>query len=175
MTANPLAGAAPDRACCAPARFASDQPPSAAIRAHAAWPPERLTRLRDLFDEGLSHQLIAARMGVGKGVVSAKIARLGWRRGETVRTLREPPPVVAFDPGRMRRLEDLGRRDCRWPTLFDAAGVQLFCGCPTAPRMTYCGAHQVRAHRRPRAWEREAAAPRSPPPPPERFGWERFG
>lgn len=170
MTATARTGAAPP--C---ARDPDDARQGPVRRQSRAWPPERMARLRALFDEGLSHMLIAARMGVGKGVISAKIARLGWRRGETVRTLREPPPVVPFDSGRVRRLEDLGRRDCRWPIMPDAAGVQLFCGCPAAPRRPYCGAHEARAHRRPRAWERDAAALKAPPKPPERFGWERFG
>lgn len=150
-------------------------------RRRAEWPRERLDRLRALFDAGLSHLLIAGRMGVAKGVVSAKIARLGWRRGETVEAVtpsRSPPPLV-LEPARMRRLEDLGEDDCLWPVGEDARGVQLFCGCrrldqaDARKRPAYCEGHQARSVRRPRAWERQAMQPR-PTERREGTGWDRF-
>lgn len=146
-------------------------------RQRAEWPPERLDQLRRLFEAGLSHALIAGRMGVGKGPISAKIARLGWRRGETSVTVAAATPApLIVDPGRMKRLEQLSRRDCHWPTIEDVEGVQLFCGMPRPKDQIYCCVHQARAHRRPVAWERHAMepAPRRPPPR-ERFGWDRFG
>jgi hypothetical protein len=147
----------------------------------AEWPRERLDRLRALFDAGLSHLLIAGRMGVAKGVISGKIARLGWRRGETTEAavpVRTPPPLV-LEPARMRRLEELGPDDCLWPVAEDARGVQLFCGCARLDqadarrRPAYCEAHQARAVRRPRAWERRAMQPR-PAERREGTGWDRF-
>lgn len=150
-------------------------------RMRAEWPGERLAQLRRLFDAGLSHLLIAGRMGVAKGVISGKIARLGWRRGETleaVTPLRTPPPLI-LEPARMRRLEDLGEDDCLWPVAEDARGVQLFCGCARLDqtggrqRPAYCEGHQARSVRRPRAWERQAMQPR-PVERREGMGWERF-
>lgn len=148
-------------------------------RARAEWPPERLGALRALFDAGLSHLLIAGRMGVAKGVISAKLARLGWRRGETREAqtpVRTAPPLIV-EPSRMRRLEDLGEGDCHWPVAEDARGVQLFCGCARAdkgvPGGVYCEGHRARSVRRPRAWERKALEPRAPVRR-EGMGWDRF-
>lgn len=147
-----------------------------ARRARAEWPRERLDELRGLFDAGLSHLLIAGRMGVAKGVISGKIARLGWRRGETteaVTPVRSPPPLV-LEPARMRRLEDLGVDDCLWPLGEDARGVQLFCGCKRAGAPgVYCEGHRARSVRRPRAWERQAMQPRAVERR-EGMGWDRF-
>ncbi len=145
------------------------------VRLRAEWPRERLDRLRVLFDAGLSHLLIAGRMGVAKGVISAKLARLGWRRGETLEAqapVRRAPALV-IEPGRARRLEDLGEADCHWPLSEDAYGVQLFCGCARATTGFYCEGHRARSVRRPRAWERQAMEPR-PPVRREGMGWDRF-
>lgn len=144
-------------------------------RVRAEWPSERLEALRALFEAGLSHLLIAGRMGVAKGVISAKLARLGWRRGETLEAqtpMRTLPPLVV-EPARMRRLEDLGEDDCHWPVAEDARGVQLFCGCARAGRGFYCEGHRARSVRRPRAWERRAMEPRAPVRR-EGMGWDRF-
>ncbi|RYF93175.1 MAG: hypothetical protein EON95_09850 [Caulobacteraceae bacterium] len=150
-------------------------------RSRAEWPRERLERLRMLFEAGLSHLLIAGRMGVAKGVISAKLARLGWRRGETLEAqvpVRRPAPLVV-EAARLRRLEDLGEDDCRWPVAEDGRGVQLFCGCARADqtggrqRGVYCEGHQARAVRRARAWERRAMEPKAVERR-EGMGWERF-
>ncbi|MBI1406159.1 MAG: hypothetical protein GC145_08550 [Caulobacter sp.] len=149
--------------------------PSGPKRRRAEWPPERLDQLRRLFEAGLSHALIAGRMGVGKGPISAKIARLGWRRGETSVTAAPagPAPLIV-DPGRMKRLEQLAAADCHWPTIDDVEGVQLFCGMSRPDGQSYCAGHQARAHRRPVGWERRALEPATRPPPREGLGWERF-
>jgi len=153
--------------------------PARPVRPRSDWPAERLEALRALFDQGLSHLLIAGRMGVGKGVISAKIARLGWRR--TATTAAQAPdrglrPTPILDPSRMRRLEALGPRDCHWPTLEDEAGVQLFCGCDRSRDERYCPDHRALGVRRPRSWELailEAATTR-PPPVRQAYGWDRF-
>lgn len=154
---------------------ASQPVPKPIQRVRAEWPSERLSALRTLFDAGLSHLLIAGRMGVAKGVISAKLARLGWRRGETLEAqvpVRTLPPLVV-EPSRMRRLEDLGEDDCHWPVAEDARGVQLFCGCQRATKGVYCEGHRARSVRRPRAWERRAMEPRAPERR-EGMGWDRF-
>jgi hypothetical protein len=153
--------------------------PTRPVRPRSDWPAERLEALRALFDQGLSHLLIAGRMGVGKGVISAKIARLGWRR--TATTAAQAPdrglrPTPILDPSRIRRLEALGPRDCHWPTLEDEAGVQLFCGCDRSRDERYCPDHRALGVRRPRSWELailEAATTR-PPPVRQAYGWDRF-
>lgn len=151
------------------------------LRIRAEWPRERLEQLRALFDAGLSHLLIAGRMGVAKGVISAKLARLGWRRGETLEAqvpTRTALPLVV-EASRMRRLEDLGDNDCHWPVAEDERGVQLFCGCARldgtggGKRPMYCEGHQARSVRRARAWERKAMEPRKVEVR-EGLGWERF-
>jgi hypothetical protein len=147
-------------------------------RPRSEWPQARLDQLRALFDEGLSHLLIAGRMKVGKGVVSAKLARLGWVREATLSAAAPQPrvaPQLIIDPGRLRRLEFLGPRDCHWPVTEDAQGVQLFCGCPKAREIPYCPGHQAGAFRRPFGWERQVleAGPRRPAMR-EGLGWDRF-
>ena len=62
--------------------LASQPVPRTSQRVRAEWPAERLSALRTLFDAGLSHLLIAGRMGVAKGVISAKLARLAVSRAE---------------------------------------------------------------------------------------------
>ena len=153
--------------------------PARPVRPRSDWPAERLEALRLLFDQGLSHLLIAGRMGVGKGVISAKIARLGWRRTATM-AARTPDrglrPTPILDPARMRRLEALGPLDCHWPTVEDEAGVQLFCGCDRSRDERYCPDHRALGVRRPRSWELailEAATTR-PPPVRQAYGWDRF-
>jgi len=153
--------------------------PARPVRRRSDWPAERLEALRALFDQGLSHLLIAGRMGVGKGVISAKIARLGWRR--TATTAAQAPdrglrPTPILDPSRMRRLEALGPRDCHWPTLEDEAGVQLFCGCDRSRDERYCPDHRALGVRRPRSWELAIleAAPARPAPERQAYGWDRF-
>lgn len=126
------------------------------------WPPERLQALRGLFDEGLSHLLIARSMGVDKGVVSAKLARLGWRRAATTdsvpayRTSTLAIRAMLADTlGNGVRLEDLGERECHWPTFKDAAGHQLFCAHAKMPGSVYCEGHAPRGSRKPRQYEDE--------------------
>ena len=147
-------------------------PPHVAIRRSANWPPERLAELRRLFEGDLSHQAIADRMGVAKGVVSAKIARLNWRRRETARLAGGQGP--GQESLRFKRLEALGPQDCHWPTTEDADGIQLFCACRRTAGALYCKGHQARAHRRPKAWERQAIEPARGSPPRTGLGWDRF-
>ncbi|NBB17458.1 hypothetical protein GVN21_19025 [Caulobacter sp. SLTY] len=140
------------------------------------WPSDRLAQLRGLFEGDLTHQAIAERMGLAKGAVSAKISRLGWRRGETVTPAAMPAVATELIPetGRFKRLEALKAGECHWPTVEDAQGVQLFCGCRRADASSYCAGHLSRAHRRPRPWERQALEPARRPPPKEGLGWDRF-
>ena len=53
---------------------------SEAKRQRAEWPVERLRRLKELFDEGLSYALIAKAMDTTRSAVSGKNDRLGWTR-----------------------------------------------------------------------------------------------
>lgn len=181
MLMSPVSGAA-GRAR-APARHPVSTPgPAARSRQRVEWPPERLARLRALFEQGLSHALIAGRMGAARGAISGKIARLGWRRGETAVSLgpasqvQAAPAPPVLDPARMKRLEQLAARECHWPTLEDADGVQLFCGCRRPGGQRYCPGHQARAFRAAVGWERRAVEPADRRAPPrEGLGWERFG
>lgn len=139
------------------------------LRQRSEWPRARLTRLKTLFEAGLSHQSIARRMGLGKGRVSAKIARLGWSRAA--------PPAVgrpAAGPPLGLRLEQLAEDGCRWPVDEDTRGTMLFCGCAQGHGSPYCPGHQARSRRRPFQWERRAMEPARPPAEPKATGWERF-
>lgn len=159
--------------------------PSSEGRARSAWPQARLDALRGLYDEGLSHLLIAQRLAVSKGLISAKIARMGWRRGTVAPPVQVAPrvrPALVIDPARLRRLEHLGPRDCHWPVAEDGQGVQLFCGCRRGEGVVYCKGHLARAFRRPKGWEEQAVALSSgrrpaawETPGREKLGWDRFG
>ena len=83
-----------------------------------------------------------------------------------------PPPSPA---PRFRRLEALGANACHWPTVEDAEGVQLFCGCRRTAGAVYCAGHQGRAYRRPRVWEQRILEPAAKAPPKPGLGWDRFG
>ncbi|MDH4385153.1 MAG: hypothetical protein QE280_06900 [Caulobacter sp.] len=185
LTPTPALRAAPPPCAMPPCAPHPGQPfrsprPARPVRSRSDWPAERLEALRALFDQGLSHLLIAGRMGVGKGVISAKIARLGWRRTATTaaqapdRGLR-PSPIL--DPARMRRLEALGPLACHWPLEEDEAGVQLFCGCDRSRNERYCPDHRALGVRRPRSWELAILEAATARPAQERqaFGWDRFG
>lgn len=67
------------------------------VRQRGEWPSERLNRLKALFDDGLSHVLIAKAMGTTKSAISGKLHRLGWSREETTISARRPacPKKVA--------------------------------------------------------------------------------
>jgi len=122
------------------------------------WPDAKIVQLRLLFTAGLTHQLIAETMGIGKGAVSAKIGRLGWTRIEN----RPPQPKRAkplIDARKAVRIEALGPDDCRWPLTQDRDAVWLFCGAPGKP---YCAGHDRRAHRKPWQWEEAVTATPEP-------------
>lgn len=179
LTPTPVSRAAAPPCAPQPCPPSRSLRPARSVRPRSVWPAERLEALRALFNQGLSHLLIASRMGVGKGVISAKIARLGWRRTATM-AARTPDrglrPTPILDPARMRRLEALGPLDCHWPTVEDEAGVQLFCGCDRSRDERYCPDHRALGVRRPRSWELailEAARPR-PTPERQAYGWDRF-
>jgi GcrA cell cycle regulator len=165
---SPITAGAPHRA---------PSPPRIIKRSRSQWTPSRLTALRELFDSGLSHLSIAARMGVGKGVISAKIARLGWTRPTAPAGIApQVQTAVIIDPQRMKRLERLGVAECHWPTAEDGDGVQLFCGCRCDDGFGYCPGHHRLAFRKPVLWERQAMGDdrKRRPVLREGLGWDRF-
>jgi len=133
----------------------------AETRRRSDWPEARVATMRSLFDEGLSHELIARKMGVSKGTVSAKIDRLGWVRSATIVALRpDRTATIALAEARRARLSaerqaeevtigftllELPDWACRWP-LGLSMGQRTFCGCPRGEGLkSYCQTHERRS------------------------------
>lgn len=55
----------------------------------------------------------------------------------------EPAPLEPETGREHYRLLDLRRRQCRYPTKFDAKGMQLFCGEPAPDGCSWCSEHQA--------------------------------
>lgn len=134
-------------------------------RRRTDWCEERVAVLHDLFEMGLSHELMARALGVGKGSVSAKIDRLmeadpeRWRRSATIHSIR-PDRSASGAKAEERRAQaamakaieesvvgvtmlDLETCMCRWPMAFTTE--QTFCGAEQVAGSSYCGDHHGRS------------------------------
>ena len=138
-------------------------------RKRSEWCDERVAVLRDFFDLGMSHELIAQALGTTKGAISAKLDRLmdadpaTWRRSATVISLKPDRSAIAAKADQRRAdaamrnaleqstvgvtLLDLEARMCRWP-LGMSVGEQTFCGAQ-AGAGSYCQSHAARSRVRP--------------------------
>lgn len=134
-------------------RFGESGSGSAAIillfrRPRSAWPPERVAELTRLWADGLSHGAIARAMRLNKGVVSAKLDRLGLSRPKPLvdgrsNTARRPRVLLQEPIGRgVPLLEVTG---CKWPAA-TVGGQHLFCDAEPDGTRCYCPAHWRRAH-----------------------------
>jgi GcrA cell cycle regulator len=145
-----------------------------------SWPPERVETLRRLWAEGLSAAQVAERLGVTRGAVTGKVARLGLQgrastaKANSIRRRRAASPAEPDQPqarddrGHLASqplppahpedvptvtLLDADAGHCRWPCAsLDAVsqGRPFFCGKPRLPGLSWCEAHAARALATPR-------------------------
>lgn len=129
------------------------------------WLPETVTQLRELWPLGLSHAVMAERLGVSKNAISGKAHRIGLpprinpafptvppgTRGERSHKAPEPEgkPLLAIDrkppeapksrPGVALPQLYQPVRECAWP--LNSGRPWKFCEAPTVPGRMYCGDH----------------------------------
>lgn len=117
------------------------------------WTEDRITRLKTLWREGYSAEVIARDLGVGltRHAVLGKVRRLGLSTGETAHLARGhgdrtlPVQPVALDAGATTLLS-VRRHECRWPYGDPHQPEFRLCGSPVA-RGAYCEAHAAVAYR----------------------------
>ena len=105
----------------------------------AAWTPERIQRLAELWEEGLPTRVIGEHMGITKNAVVGKVHRLGLAKRASPIAPKQPPAEVV-------RLEGLGFDMCCWP--FGEPGTPdfRFCGRQALADKPYCAEHCKRAY-----------------------------
>ncbi len=115
------------------------------------WTEERNSRLRDLWDEGLSTRAIAAALGVTKNAIVGKSYRLGLERrcpSNRPGSAPRPQPVPAKRPERPGHpVLELRVGVCRWPLGDPRTSAFRFCLDPTEGGTTYCPGHRIMATR----------------------------
>lgn len=115
------------------------------------WTEERISRLRDLWDEGLSTRAIAAALAVTKNAIVGKSYRLGLeRRCPSNRPGSAPRPQDASSKPPARSAHPvltLRTGVCRWPLGDPRTSGFRFCLDPTDGGATYCAVHRAAATR----------------------------
>lgn len=122
-----------------------------------AWTEERLQKLRELWDEGLSITQIGDALGVSRNAIAGKAHRMGLpkRPSPISKTASEakkpakPKPIAEPDnlPLRLelRRLQ-WSRSKCCWPTGDPKLTGFSFCGKAVVPGKPYCLPHCEEAY-----------------------------
>jgi GcrA cell cycle regulator len=137
------------------------------------WTDARVAKLTELWREGLSASMVAARLGVSRNAIIGKVHRLGLSksgehdlaRPKPVRPTRPKAPrrlarahpkpaprptpqvlVASIDlPGLVDRLEDLGAHACHFPVGDPQAADFAFCG-RLRSQGPYCEDHRQIAY-----------------------------
>lgn len=60
------------------------------------WPEDRTSRLGELIDNGASASQAARAMGIGRGAVTGRVFRLGWRIGVPRTEAQRTPPFLCI-------------------------------------------------------------------------------
>lgn len=121
-----------------------------------AWTDERIKRLKELWDKGLSASQIASDLGEGvtRNAVIGKAHRMGLssrpspvKAEPASKPRKSPPPRKEKKPSRKYvTLLDLTERMCKWPIGHPGDDDFHFCGKPAAPGMPYCAEHCAMAY-----------------------------
>lgn len=116
-----------------------------------AWTDERIKRLKELWDKGLSASQIASDLGEGvtRNAVIGKAHRMGLSsRPSPVKAEPAAKPRKAPAPKKEKKpakkyvtLLDLTERMCKWPIGHPGDDDFHFCGKPSVPGMPYCAEH----------------------------------
>tara|TARA_R110002096_G_scaffold87253_1_gene200297 strand:+ start:8031 stop:8513 length:483 start_codon:yes stop_codon:yes gene_type:complete len=119
-----------------------------------AWTDERVAKLRELWDKGLSASQIAKELaeGVTRNAVIGKAHRMGLAsrpspvKSDPQKKAKAPvekkvvKPKAKAPTGKVSLL-DLTERMCKWPIGHPGEPDFHFCGKPSAPTFPYCGTH----------------------------------
>ncbi|HEC01684.1 MAG: global cell cycle regulator GcrA-like protein [Alphaproteobacteria bacterium] len=124
-----------------------------------AWTDERVAKLRELWDKGLSASQIAAVLaeGVTRNAVIGKAHRMNLAsRPSPVKSdpkkkvkkavEKKAAPVKAKAPGGKVSLLELTERMCKWPIGHPGEVDFHFCGKPSAQTFPYCPEHCAQAY-----------------------------
>jgi GcrA cell cycle regulator len=124
----------PSEELCAPARV------------EPTWTPERIQRLVELWEEGVTTAEIGRRIGVTKNAVIGKVHRIGL----VPRVVKELPPP-------RRNVFDFTGAVCMWPIGHPTDDDFRFCGGSPIAGKPYCAHHAAVAYIRPKEQKPEAA------------------
>jgi GcrA cell cycle regulator len=116
------------------------------VSIEGTWTPERIARLTQLWEEGITTAEIGRQIGVTKNAVIGKVHRLGL-----------VPRVVTQKPPPRRNVFDFVGPACMWP--FGHPGDDDFHFCAERPLQgkPYCANHSAVAYLRPKDNRSEAA------------------
>ncbi|MGC6516734.1 MAG: GcrA family cell cycle regulator [Candidatus Puniceispirillaceae bacterium] len=112
------------------------------------WNEERLEKLRELWDKGLSISSIGEELGVTRNAIAGKAHRLGLKKRQSPIAVKKTPKkeVVPEEPTvlplrlALRKL-NWSRSKCAWPTGDPKHTDFTFCGAPIQAGKPYCSAH----------------------------------
>lgn len=127
-----------------------------------AWTEDRVEKLRELWDKGLSASQIAKELaeGVTRNAVIGKAHRMGLasrpspvksdpakRAAASTKKKVEPkaPAKVVAASGKVSIL-DLTESMCKWPIGHPGEAGFHFCGKPSQPKFPYCANHCFEAY-----------------------------
>lgn len=123
-----------------------------------AWTDDRVAKLRELWDKGLSASQIAKELaeGVTRNAVIGKAHRMGLAsRPSPVKTDPKKKAKKAAEkkaapkskiPGGKVSLLELTERMCKWPIGHPGEVDFHFCGKTSAPTFPYCPSHCAEAY-----------------------------
>lgn len=120
-----------------------------------AWSEDRIAKLRELWDKGLSASQIAAELaeGVTRNAVIGKAHRLGLKsRPSPVKTEASKPkkaapkPKIKKEKNKNISLLELNERVCKWPIGHPGEEEFHFCGRDSQPGLPYCPEHCAMAY-----------------------------
>lgn len=137
-----------------------------------AWTDDRIEKLKQLWDEGLSASQIAKSLGEGvtRNAVIGKAHRLGLKaRPSPVKSdktkAKTPARKTSAKPEEKKLISllDLTDRMCKWPLGHPGDPDFHFCGKPSEPGMPYCAGHCAEAYQaQPQRRDKRLQTPRPP-------------
>jgi GcrA cell cycle regulator len=115
-------------------------------RVEPTWTEERIARLTELWEEGVTTAEIGRRIGLTKNAVIGKVHRIGL-----------VPRVVKETPPPRRNIFDFTGPVCMWPIGHPDDQDFHFCGGHPIAGKPYCTAHAAVAYIRPKEQKPQAA------------------
>ena len=116
-----------------------------------SWTEERLEKLKELWDKGLSISSIGEELGVTRNAIAGKAHRLGLKKRQSPIAKKAVAKEVALEepenlPLRLAlRKLNWSRSKCAWPTGDPKHTDFSFCGKPILAGKPYCPDHCAEA------------------------------